>query len=463
MSQTDNRYINSETDTDVVKIDIVTICIDFLRVFRKMWIYAVIFALIGGSVFGYRANSLYKPYYVASATFTINIYSEQAGGIISTTSFYDNEAAEQMARVFPHILTSGVLQRKVAKELGTVGVPGIITAQAEEGTNLFTLSVRDTDPVRANDTLKSVMKNYPEISESIIGKVNMNLLDETGIPVLPVNEKNLKRDVLKGVFVGGTLAAVWMIMVASLRKTVRREEDCPRYIHRKCLGSIPYIKQKRRSKNVRQRINILEGVPNWQFVEAIRIIRNKLERSAKENSLKVILITSALAGEGKSTIAVNLAISLAQEGKKVALMDCDFRNPSDDEILNLESEVGLIDVLNKSARLSTCVQKIELEGVRGQVKMLYLPVGKPVPDGSVLLGLEHIQQIISSLKDKMDYVILDSAPVGLLTDASVLAQHADGAIFIIKKDYAKTDYILNGMGQLLETNIHIIGCVLNGN
>ena len=169
-----------------------------------------------------------------------------------------------------------------------------------------------------------------------------------------------------------------------------------------------------------------------------------------------------MAGEGKSTIAVNLAISLAQEGKYVALMDCDFRNPSDDEILGFETTVGLTDVLKKSARLNECIRKIGVDSVRGKTNMLYLPVGTPVTDGSNLLGTNYIQQIIHSLRSKMDYVILDSAPVGLLTDASVLAQNADGAIFIIKKDFAKIDHILSGMGHLMETNVHILGCVLNG-
>lgn len=462
MSQTENRFTNSETFLDIEKIDIVSIFLDFFRAFQKMWIHVVIFAVIGGAIFGYRANSSYQPFYQASATFTINIYSEQTNGSTSSVSFYDNEAAEQMARVFPHILTSGVLQRKVAKDLGLNSVPGTISAKSEANTNLFTLSVTDTDPERANEVLHSVMENYPEISETIIGKVNMKLLDETGVPTSPANGKSLKRDVLKGVLAGGALAVIWMVVVSLSRGTVRREDDCPKYVHKKCLGSVPYVKQKKRSKNVKHYINISEGKINLDFVEAIRIIRNKVERSAKENDLKVILVTSALAGEGKSTIAVNLAISLAQEGKYVALMDCDFRNPSDDEILGVESKVGLTDVLNKTAKLNACIQKIELEGVRGMVKMLYLPVGQPVSDGSMFLGKDYVQQIIKSLKSKMDYVILDSAPVGLLTDASVLAQYADGAIFIIKKDFAKVDYILNGMGHLLDTNIHVIGCVLNG-
>ena len=462
MVQTEDRVKNSGMNMDAEKIDLLSVFVDFMRAFRRMWIYVVVFALVGGCFSGYRANRAYQPFYVASATFTINIYSEQQGTLTSSTSFYDNEAAEQMARVFPHILTSGVLLRKVERDMEVESVSGAIFAEAEANTNLFTLSVRDVDPERAYNTLQSVMKNYPEISETIIGKVNMKLLDESGIPSSPANAKDLKKDITKGVLLGFTLAFAWIVIATFSRRTVRREDDCPKHIHKKCLGAVPYVKQKLRSRSVKLHLNISEESTNSEFVEAIRIIRNKVERSARENDLKVILVTSAMAGEGKSTMAVNLAISLAQEGKRVALMDCDFRNPSDDEILGLESNVGLIDVLNKTAKLNECIQKIEVDGVRGKVKMLYFPVGKAVTDASNLLGHASIQHIIRSLKNKMDYVILDSAPVGLLTDASVLAQNADGAIFIIKKDFAKIDHILNGMGNLLEANVHVLGCVLNG-
>lgn len=462
MSQTEMRLTGSETNVNIEKIDLTSICVDFIRVLQRMWLYVVILAVIGASVFGVHANNQYQAYYTASATFTINIRAEQQNGTGASTSYFDNEAAEQMAIIFPHILTSGVLQRRVAKELGVTSVSGMISADAVENTNLLTLSVRDQDPERAYATLQAVMNNYPAISEVIVGKLNMKLLDETGVPTVPDNPKDIKKSVAKGALAGAALGCAWMGLVTVLRKTIRREEDCPRYVNQKCLGSVPFVHFKERSKKVEKRINIAEETTSAEFKEAIRIIRNKVERSAKENSLKVILITSALAGEGKSTIAVNLAISLAQEGKQVALVDCDLRNPSDSGILNMEIKNGLVDYLNKSAKLSECMYKASFHGVTDKIKLLFIPGGKAVADGAALLSNERMKEVVASLKDRMDYVILDSAPVGLLTDASIVAQYADGAVFIVKKDFAKADHILNGMEHLAESNIHMIGCVLNG-
>lgn len=456
MSQTEERVID-----DSQELDIITLVIDFFRALGRMWRQVFILGLLGATVMIWYANATYHAYYTASSTFTINIRQEQDLGLNASTSFFDNAAAEQMAITFPHILTSGVLQRKVANELGMEAMPGTISASVAENTNLLTLSVRDVDPERAYTTLQAVINNYPSVSEVIVGKVNMSMLDETGIPVSPDNPKNLLRDGLKGAAVGAALGLVWVAFVTLFRKTIRREEDCIKYVNQRCLGSVPYIHIKERSRKVEMQLNIMQDKITSEFKEAIRIVRNKVERFAKENDIKKIIVTSALAEEGKSTIAVNLALSLAQEGKKVALVDCDLRNPSDAMILGVKLEKGLTDYLTKKAKFNECIYTSEMLGLKEKLKFLFLPGGAAVSDAPNLLGSERMGQVIDLLSEKMDYVIMDSAPVGLLTDASVLAQYADGAIFVVKKDFAKTDHILNAMEHLTEGDIAMMGCVLN--
>ena len=101
-------------------------------------------------------------------------------------------------------------------------------------------------------------------------------------------------------------------------------------------------------------------------------------------------------------------------------------------------------------------------GMEKKLPFFFIPGGKAIADGDNYLGSRRMKVMIESLEDQVDYLILDSAPVGLLTDAGLLAQYADGVVFIIKKDYAKTDDILRGMEHLAEGKVHMIGCVLNG-
>ena len=173
-------------------IDITELVMDYFRIFRRMWAWVLILTILGAGIFYIRARIQYTPMYTASATFTINIRQDQQGsGDSGSTTFFDNSTAEQMAKTFPYILTSGVLKRKIAKDMGTEAVTGNIKASVAENTNLLTISVTDRDAGRAYAILQSVVENYPSISEVIVGKINMEMLDETGIPPEPDNPKDL--------------------------------------------------------------------------------------------------------------------------------------------------------------------------------------------------------------------------------------------------------------------------------
>lgn len=456
-----DRKNNVQKANEEEMIDLTAFVVDFFKMLRRTWKLLVVFGVIGALIFGLRANMTYKPKYTASATFTINIYEEQADGSIINSSFFDNSAAEQMATTFPHILTSGVLQRKVAKDLSMSSMTGSIKAEVAENTNLLTLSVTDIDAQRAYRTLQAVVKNYPSVSELIVGKVNMEMLDETGIPTKPDNPKNLKRSIAKGGIAGVAAGLLLIAFMALTNRTIRREEDCIKRINMKCLGNVPRLQRKARSRKSDYPKNITEEKISQEFVESFRIIRNKVEYSAHENDLKSILITSALADEGKSTVAVNLALSLVQNGKKTALVDCDLRNPSDSNILKIENEKGLAEYLKGEIELEESMSSVEKEGLMEPKKFMYVPGGAAGSDSTELLDNPKMETLINSLESKAEYIILDSAPIGLLADAGILSQYVDGIILVVKKDYARADFIMNCLEQLKEYHVHIIGCVLN--
>jgi capsular exopolysaccharide synthesis family protein len=457
----DRRRRTKAMTEDNKKIDVVVLLKDFLRVMRRMWIRVVALGIIFAVLLTVHANMNYTEYYTAYSSFTVNIWDEEDETGVS--AYYDNAAAEQMATSFPYILTSGVLQRKVASDMGVEYISGTINASVVENTNIFTLSVTDVDPERAEQTLQAVIKNYPSVSEAIVGKLDMNILDESGVPTAPDNPKDLKQDALKGGLVGIVLGLAWAVLVTLLRKTIRTEEDCQKYINQRCLGSIPFVRIKERSDKSKRHLNITKKNIDPEFKEALRMVRNKMERYTGGGSMKRVMITSALSGEGKSTIAVNLALSLALEGKSVTLVDCDLRNPSDAGILNVETNQGLVDYLLGRAEFTDCVFQIANEtDPKKRFKFFFVPGGQAVSDASNLLGSERMKWVIDVVSKTSDYVILDSAPVGLLTDAGVLAQFADCSMFVVKKDFARVEHIMTGIEHLAESNIPVVGCVING-
>lgn len=457
-----NTQMEEKKQTEESLIDIVGILTDFFRTLRRMWIWILILAVAGGAVFWGRSYVSWAPRYTASATFTITVSQDGASSTTGSYVFYDNSTTEQMVNTFPYILTSGVLSRRAAERMGRESLSGQISASAEENTNLFVMSVTDSDAGMAYETLQAVIECYPDVAEAIIGRTNMELLDETGIPEHPDNPRNGTKELAKGAAGGCLLGLIWTGAVTLSRKTVRKKEDLQIHAHMKCIGEIPQITMKKRSREHRNNLNILNEKTDPRFEEALQLVRSKVEYSAWRHHSKTILITSALAGEGKSTIAVNLALSLARNGKSTALVDCDLRHPSDRKILDMEDGEGLYDVLIRKAKLADVLITGKSMGMDEEMKFAFLPGGKAVEDGSRLLGTERMKKIIEALEKKMDYVILDSAPAGVLTDAGVLAEFADSTIFVVRKDYAKVEHILDGMEELSESRVHLIGGILNG-
>ena len=454
----ENRTQNPEEGL----IDIVGLLKEYLRTLSRMWLWVLILTLAGGGLSYARSYFSWQPSYTASATFTITASQDTGTDTTGVNSFYDNATAEQMANTFPYILTSGVLSRRAAAQMGQEQVSGQIQASSENNTNLFTLSVTDSDAGRAYETLQAVITCYPEVAELIVGRTNMELLDETGIPAYPDNPRDGRAALGKGAAVGCLLGLVWTALVMLSRRTVRKKEDFQNMINMKCLGEVPQISMKKRSRQTKNVLNIMNEKTDPDFLEALRLIRNKIEYSVWKHKHKVILVTSALAGEGKSTLAVNLALSLAQNGKRVALADCDLRHPSDREILGLEQGQGMYEILRRKIKVSDALLSAEQMGMDKEIHFYFLPGGETVDDGSRLLGTERMQKIIETLAQNVDYVILDSAPVGMLTDAGVLAQYADSVVFVVKKDYARADHILDGLEELSGSRIHLIGGILNG-
>lgn len=451
---------NKQTEEGL--IDIVSLLTDYFRTLRRMWIWVLILAVAGGTFSYLRSYMTWSPRYTASATFTITASQDGSDSTTGSYAFYDNSTAEQMANTFPYILTSGVLSRRAAETMGREAVSGQITASSEANTNLFTMSVTDSDAGLAYETLQAVIQCYPEVSEVIIGRTNMQLIDETGIPAYPDNPRDGKGALVKGAGAGALLGLLWAGAVTISRMTVKKKEDFQTRAHMKCIGEVPQVAMKKRSRESRNVLNILNEKTDPAFEEAMQLVRGKVEYSAWRHHSKIILVTSALAGEGKSTLAVNLALAFSKSGKRAALIDCDLRHPSDRKILGLEEGSGLYEVLTREARLGDVLLTGKDMEMDEEFKFCFLPGGKAVEDGSRLLGSERMQKVIEAVQEKVDYVILDSAPAGLLTDAGVLAQYADSAVFVIKRDFASTTHIMEGLEELSESRVHLIGGILNG-
>ena len=172
--------------------------------------------------------------------------------------------------------------------------------------------------------------------------------------------------------------------------------------------------------------------------------------------MKSFLVTSAMPGEGKSTVSANIALALAMKGYSVILVDADLRNPSTAKVLGMEEkETGTLEVIKGEADIKDAVQPYKDSGV------MVLAGSSPIQDTSGVLSGDNMKEFVKKLEEQADFVIIDTPPSALLSDAAIVAQYVDGAVFVVRQDYTEIDRILDGMEILSGSGVEIKGCILN--
>lgn len=200
---------------------------------------------------------------------------------------------------------------------------------------------------------------------------------------------------------------------------------------------------------------IVEKNSNSISAEAYKTLRTNIQYSSFDKEIKTILVTSTIPGEGKSTIAGNLALSFAQQDKKVLVIDCDLRKPALHKMFKLSNFKGLSDVI---------VGNSDLEKAMYNYKDNFdiLTSGKIPPNPSEILASNAMTMLLEKLKTIYDIIIIDSAPLQAVTDAQIISNKVDGTLLVIRAGLTKREAILQAKELLNQVNAKILGVVLNG-
>jgi len=199
---------------------------------------------------------------------------------------------------------------------------------------------------------------------------------------------------------------------------------------------------------------VVEKKPKSIVSEAYRTLRTNIQYSSFDKQIKTIVVTSAEAAEGKSTVAGNIALSFAQNEKKVIIVDCDLRKPSVHKNFKISNLIGLSEVLIGKERLEEIIQK------RNE-NLDVLTSGKIPPNPSEMLSSSAMTNLIEKLKEKYDIVILDSAPLQAVTDAQILSTKVDGTILVVRAQTTNRESVVEAKNLLTKVGANIIGTVLH--
>ena len=200
---------------------------------------------------------------------------------------------------------------------------------------------------------------------------------------------------------------------------------------------------------------LMEKDPSSLESEAFRALRTNVEYSPIGGESKVIVITSAQAQEGKTSVSVNLASSLTQINNKVVLVDCDMRRQSIHKKFSIANEDGLAEILIKKKQLKDVVRN-------HNDKLSIITAGNKSPNPAEILADPQMEKLIEDMKREYDYIILDTPPIGTFADAQILAGKVDGVLLVVRANKTKRNLVLSAVNAVKKVNGKVIGTVING-
>jgi len=283
-------------------------------------------------------------------------------------------------------------------------------------------------------------------------KANARIADPAVPAIKPVKPKK-KLIILISVVLGGFVGVLLAFLHEHLDNTVKNAADLEDRLHLPVLGLLPQLQIKKKKNE--SPLNYAREHRQSFFSESIRTIRTGILLSGLDDPYKVIVVTSSLPGEGKSTVSVNLAHSLG-EMHKVLLIDGDLRRPTVAKAWGLEKNAkGLSDFVSGADRLSDCIYQME----GGNVYVM--PSGVVPPNPLELLSSKRFRDALETMGKTFDHIIIDSAPALAVSDSLVLSSYASGVVYVVKADTTPYPVAQDGIKRLRQANAHLIGGVLN--
>lgn len=443
-----------QDDSRIEKIDIMHLLDGALRHMKHTWFLGVILVVLMAALGNLYTRKTYSPRYKVYATFVVTASTSSDS---LTYTYTNNETTKQLNQTFPYILSSGALSKIVAQDLGYDSLPVSMSTEALGESNLFRIVVTGSDPQVCMDALKSVIENYPEVAKYILGTTKLDLVSMSKLPKKPYNNPNYKGMMRQFGLLGLMLYLALIFFRILTSRTVYSKEMLVKYISVPILGAIPQIGSKKKGR--KNPIRIANDAVSGQYREAMETLRLRLSSKLEHRKWKTLYVTSSMAGEGKTTIACNLAVLMAQHGKTVMLVDADLRNPSVARTLGLERDKnasGMNDFLRGDASLEEIMIKSEITD-----HLVIFPGGKAVDRVKDQFTNGRFKKMIGMLRNRADLVIVDTPPCAMMDDTAMVAEFLEGGLLVVRKDYASIDAVIAGTELLGKTDSSLLACAMN--
>lgn len=426
---------------------------DYLKVLRRRWLWILVAATAVGAAAA-AFTSLQTPQYASNARLFVSTSETD-----STALFQGGQFSAQRVKSYADLITSRELAERVIDDLGLDLGPVELARQVEASVGIdtvnLTLKVSDPDPHEAQRIAQAYAESLVDLVrelETPPGQteppLKATIVDNASIstsPVSPQPVRNLGVGVLIGLIVGFGLAVLRELLDTRVTSSAAIEDitDAP------TLGAIA-------NDSSMVKAPLLTQVPaHSPRAESFRVLRTNLQFVHVDSPQKVFVVTSAVPEEGKTTTAVNLAISLAQGGARTLLVEADLRRPKAAERLGLDGAVGVTSVLVGRVKIEDAIQ-IHLE-----TSLDFIAAGAIPPNPAELLQSNAMADLMVALRETYDVVIIDAPPLLPVTDAALIAAKSDGALLVLGHGKVTRDQVAHSIERLEQVDARIVGLVMN--
>ena len=427
---------------------------DYAMALRKHWLIIIVLAVLGGGAAFAYSQVLPEQYRSESSVVVIPVRGDNTTELVQGSNYVQN-----LVQTYTVLATSPVVLNAVIQDLGLDETANRlarrVTAEAPLNTVIINISVTDSSPKGAQRTANAIAS---ELAKTV-GRLSPQGTDDqpavrvetiapaplVSIPIAPNTRLNMALGALGGLAVGVAYALVRRRFGSRMQSAA----DVMDVTNLPVLGEV-FSTADGRSVAANVRSN-----PDGRVAESLRQVAAGFKFVDVDGDRKVLMVTSGSPGEGKSSVSLSLALTLAEAGHSVLYLEADLRRASAESFTQLEGSVGLTTVLVGDTTLAEAAQKWGIEGLH------VLTSGTLPPNPGQLLSSGRLSDVIGEARESYDFVIVDTAPVLSVSDTLWLSPIVDGVLLVIRMNKTKRDELRKSIAALESTRVAILGAVLN--
>ncbi len=389
-----------------------------------------------------------------TSTAVIAVTAKTSGNNANVYNAIDTSIS--MAEVYKNVLDGKTVKQRISKDTGLDFGKITFNITSVPSTNQLNVSVTSHSPEHAYKAVNLILDNCHTVTDELFGNATIETVKSANIPTKADSEKNIGKYTVLGMFLFAAFTAGVSVYESINRDTVKTKADARNNLEGKCIGTIMHEKQKRTHKNKKYPMLVTMPLLSARYAESYRRISDYIDYKMRKLGGKIIAVGSVHENEGKSTVSSNIALTLVEKGKKVLLLDADFRKPSIYKMFDMppssatlagyiKKEIGLEDAIKYDAKrkLYFCVNSTSFPDARGIIKS------------------DRFLKLLDYAKENMDYIIVDTAPSFIKSETQMLLDVVDASLLVVRQDVADYVEINDEIEIRREADSEYIGYIIN--